>query len=113
MTTDGTLTPAQKLLRAQVALKHIWGRWHREPDKQQREAIWVWVVEAELRLLQAKRGAGLLVEGVCPECQNTNLFIFKDEQERNRSVCKKCGWADSDDLQAIIHETARRIKKVR
>jgi Zn ribbon nucleic-acid-binding protein len=113
VTGDGTLTPAQKLLRAQAALKHIWSRWHREPDKQKRETLWVWVAEAELRLLQAKRGAGLLIEGVCPECQHTDLFVFKDEHGRDRSICKKCGWADSDDLQAIIRETARRTRRSR
>lgn len=111
--TDGTLTPTQKLAQAKSALRHIWIRWNREPDEKKREKLWVWVAEGELRLLQAKRAAGLLVEGVCPECKNANLFVFQDENQRDRSVCKLCGWADSNDLQAIIRETARRIKKVR
>ena len=106
------LTPNQQLERAKHSLRDIWRRWNKEPDVQERERLWVWVAEAESRLLQAKRTAGLLVDGVCPECKNTSLFVFKDDTQRDRSICKKCGWADSNDLQAIIHETARRIKRI-
>ena len=107
------LVPSERLEHAKVSLRNVWRRWNKEAEVQERERLWSWVAEAEARLLQAKRSAGLLVEGVCPECGNTNLFVFKDDSHRDRSICKKCGWADSNDLQAIIRETASRIKKIK
>ena len=107
----GTLALDEQLAQAKLSLRHIWQRWNKEPEAQERDRLWVWVAEAEKRLLQVKRASGLLVEGVCPKCQNTSLFVFKDDGQQDRSICKKCGWADADDLQAIIRETARRIKR--
>jgi len=107
------LTLDEQLSYAKHSLRDIWKRWNKEPDASERDRLWVWVVEAEARLLQAKRAAGLLVEGVCPECKHTNLFVFQDDSHRDRSICKKCGWADSNDLQAIIRETASRIKRAK
>lgn len=115
MATKNTgVTPLHEQLKnAKASLRHVWRRWNEEEDVEKRNRLWPWVVEAETRLLQTKRAAGLLVDGVCPECKNTNLFVFEDDEGKERSICKKCGWADSDDLQAIIQETARRLKRRR
>lgn len=106
----GTLTPGEVLEQARQSLLSIWRRWNNEPEAARRELLWVWVTEAEARLLQAKRAMGLLVEGVCPKCSSTSLFLFDDDYGRQRGICKKCGWSDADDLQQIIRNTAKRIK---
>lgn len=108
-----TLSREQWLDQARLSLLDIWRRWNKEADAAERERLWVWVVEAEARLLQAKRANGMLVENVCPECSATDLFVFQDETQRDRSICKKCGWADSNDFRAIIKKTASRIKKLK
>lgn len=105
------LAPSEQLKQAHSSLKQIWRRWNKETDALKRERLWGWVQEAEIRLLQAKRVAGLLVDGVCPKCASTSLFVFNADDGLKRNICKKCGWADSDDLQAIIRKTANRIKR--
>lgn len=106
----GALTPGEVLEHAKLSLLSVWRRWNKEPNAEKRESLWIWVTEAETRLLEAKRALGLLVEGVCPKCGSTSLFIFDDDYGRQRSICKKCGWSDADDLQQIIRNTAKRIK---
>lgn len=110
-TSAGALNPDEVLEHAKLSLVSVWRRWNREPDSAKRELLWVWVAEAEARLIQAKRALGLLVDGVCPKCGTTSLFRFDADDGRERDICKKCGWSDADDLQAIIRETAKRIRK--
>lgn len=107
----GMLTPEEILEHAKLSLLSVWRRWNREPNAAKRELLWVWVTEAEARLLQAKRALGLLIDGTCPKCGGTHLFLFEGDDRRERSICKKCGWSDGEDLQAIIRETAKMIKK--
>jgi Zn ribbon nucleic-acid-binding protein len=108
--TELTLTPVQQLELAKKGLRHIWNRWRKEDRAARREELWPLVVEAEHRLEQAKMALGMLEEGVCPECQNEDLFKFKDEDGLVIILCKKCGWGNRDDLLGIIRDTARRIK---
>jgi Zn ribbon nucleic-acid-binding protein len=103
-------TPEDKLELAKKGLRHIWNRWRKEERAERREELWPMVVEAERRLEQAKMALGILEEGVCPECKNTDLFKFKDEEGLVIILCKKCGWGNRDDLLGIIRDTARNIK---
>ena len=105
------LTPEQQLEQSKKGLRHIWNRWRKEPIASRREDLWPLVVEAEKRLEQVKRSLGILEEGVCPECQDEDLFKFKDEEGLMIILCKKCGWGNRDDLLGIIRDTARRIQK--
>ena len=107
----GVLTPERQLVLAKDGLRHIWHRWRKEPDKLRREQIWPLIVEAEKRLEQAKVALGILEEGVCPECEDKELFKFTDEDGLKIIICKKCGWGNRDELLGIVRDTARRIKR--
>jgi Zn ribbon nucleic-acid-binding protein len=111
MSSSDPLTPEQQLDYAKKGLRHIWNRWNEEPDEAQRSRIWLLVIEAELRLERAKISVGALKEGVCPACQSTMLFKFKDDEGLLVTLCKRCGWGNRDDLRELIRSTAKRMKR--